>query len=615
MCESCQSQKKDNKKEILVRLLISTTLLIIGFISQNKILYIISYLIAGYDIILTAIKNITKKNFFDENFLMSMATIGAIYIGEYPEAVCVMVLYQIGEFLQDKAVEKSKKSIQDLIKIIPEYINVEENGQIIKKQPEEAKINDIIVINSGERVSIDGEIIFGSANIDSSAITGESRLELKKIGDKIISGCINTDGMIKIKAEKTYKDSTISKIMELVEHAGHKKSKTEKFITKFAKIYTPIVVVLAILIGSISTIFFGLTISDAIHRALTFLVISCPCAFVISVPLTFFSGIGRASKSGILIKGSNYIELLAKTSTAVFDKTGTLTKGIFKVTKIKPEEGYTKEEILNWAALAEYHSNHPIAKAIKEAATEIIEYEKISKFTEIAGVGVNAIIDGHEITLDNKQLLTDKQSNDNGTKIYITKDKKEIGHIIISDEIKENSKKAIEETKKLNIKTAMLSGDKKEIVQNIAEELHIDKYYAQLLPKNKVEKLEEIMNREKGSTIYTGDGINDAPVLMRSDVGIAMGAMGSDAAIDSADIIITDDNIMKIPMAIKIAKRTILIAKENIFFALFIKILFLLLGAMGLITMWGAVFADVGVCLLAVLNSLRTLKMKNLYYN
>ncbi|MCD7780857.1 MAG: cadmium-translocating P-type ATPase [Candidatus Gastranaerophilales bacterium] len=584
----------------------------------NFVLYLAAYLIAGVDVAASAVKNILKGNFFDENFLMSIAVIGAFCIGEYPEAVSVMVLYQIGEFLQHKAVDKSRKSISELMDIRPEYANIEEDGILIQKNPEEIAVNDVIVVKAGEKIPLDGTVKEGSSFIDTSSLTGESTLKEVKRGDEVLSGSVNKNGVLKIIVNKLYKDSAVSKILELVENAASKKSKTESFITKFAKFYTPIVVICAVLIVLIPLIFTGVqNVNIWIERALTFLVISCPCALVISVPLTFFSGIGAASRLGILIKGSSYIEKLASPDCVVFDKTGTLTNGSFKVTDIIPEGGTSKEELLEIAAYAESYSNHPIALSVKEAYGILTDNSRISNAVEIEGSGVKAEIDGNIVLAGNKKL-TDKfnisvpvDEENGGTAVYIVKNNVYTGKLIISDGIKSEAYQTISSLQRINIKTVMLTGDSIQNAREAAEKLKIDKYYASLLPKEKVKKTEELMDiKPRGkSIIFVGDGINDAPVLMRSDIGIAMGALGSDAAIEAADVVITDDNPLKIYTAIRISKRTIQIANQNIIFAIGIKLLFLVLGGLGLMTMWGAVFSDVGVTLIAVLNSLRNLKV------
>ena len=624
MCEHHHHihEEENNERIILSRIVLAILLFITAMLfTHSTILKCtvlgMAYLIAGYDIIFKALKNIIKGQVFDENFLMGIATLGAIGIKEYPEAVMVMVLYQIGEYLQDKAVEKSQNSITELMDIRPDYANIEKNGDLTKISPYEVKIGDTIIVKTGEKIPLDGIIIDGTATLDTSALTGESRPSEVKIGDEAISGCINTNGLLKIRVTKEYGQSTVSKILDLVENASSKKTKTENFITKFAKIYTPVVVLAALFLAILPPLIFGSNFSVWINRALTFLVISCPCALVISVPLGFFAGIGGASKCGILVKGSSYLELLSKPETIVFDKTGTLTQGCFKVVKIVQQEGTTKEELLELTAYAESYSNHPIALSIKKAYDKNIDKNRISEISEIAGNGVRAEINGCSILVGNENLLKNhnisyQKANETGTIVYTAKNSKFLGYIVISDKLKEDAQKAIMELKKLKLQTVMLTGDTEESGHAVAKELNIDKAYTQLLPIDKVDKIEDIIEQKtkNKSVIFVGDGINDAPVLTRADVGIAMGGLGSDAAIEAADVVIMDDKPTKVATAIKIAKQTLTIVKENIAFALGIKVLFLILGAFGFVTMWGAVFADVGVTLIAVLNSLRALKIK-----
>ena len=622
MCEhDHQHQGLNEDKSKILSITVSLIVMILAILSsQNsglKIgLFFISYLIAGWDVLLTAVKNIFKGELFDENFLMTIATAGALAIGEYPEAVMVMVLYQIGEFLQDRAVEKSRKSITDLMDIRPDYANIEQDGKLVQKHPEDIKVGTIIIVKTGEKIPLDGEVIEGNAVVDTSALTGESVPKNISVGDKAVSGCINTNGLLKIRTEKEFKESTVSKILELVEHASSKKAKTEKFITKFAKYYTPAVVCLAVLLAILPPLLIeGSQFMDWFKRALTFLVISCPCALVISVPLGFFGGIGGASKEGILIKGSNYIEALANTKAVAFDKTGTLTKGTFKVTELHPSETTTKEDLLKYTAFAENYSNHPIALSIKEAYGNIIDTSRIKDVKEIAGQGIKALVDNSEILAGNSKLM---QSNNIkipkieclGTIIYTSIDGVFAGYIIISDELKEDSKKAISSLNKIGIKTIMLTGDNKNTAEMISQELGISEFHSELFPEEKVQQIEELIKHKnpKTSVMFVGDGINDAPVLTRADVGVAMGALGSDAAIEAADVVIMDDKPSKISKAIKISQKTITIVKQNIVFALGVKAIFLICGALGFVTMWGAVFADVGVALIAVINSLRTLK-------
>ena len=573
------------------------------------------YLIAGYDVLLNAFKNILKGKVFDENFLMSIATLGAFGIKEYPEAVMVMLLYQIGEFLQDRAVEKSKKSITALMDIRPDYAKIEKNGQITEVSPDKVNIGDIIVVKAGEKIPLDGVVTEGKAVIDTSALTGESVPSEISAGDDAVSGCINTNGVIRIKVSKKFEESTVSKILELVEHASSKKARTENFITKFAGYYTPVVVLGAVLISVLPPLLFGAQFSVWFERALTFLVISCPCALVISVPLGFFAGIGGASRCGILVKGSSYLEVLSKTKTAVFDKTGTLTKGTFKVVKIAPAKDKDRDKLLELTAMAETYSNHPIALSLKTDYGKNIDNSLITDVSEIAGNGVKANVQGNTVLAGNDKLMENfkiafTKQNENETVVYAAKNNEYLGYIVIADEIKEEAAEAIKELHALGSKTVMLTGDSENAAAYTASKLGIDKYYAHLLPSDKVERMEELIkHKEKNSSvIFTGDGRNDAPVLTRADVGIAMGALGSDAAIEAADVVIMDDKVSKVAASIKISKKTMSIIKQNIAFALIVKALFLIFGAFGYVTMWGAVFADVGVTLIAVLNSLRALK-------
>lgn len=572
-----------------------TALLLFAGGFKFSILFFLAYIIAGWDVIFKAAKNITKGHVFDENFLMSAATIGALCIKEYPEAVMVMILYQIGEYFQHKAVEKSRHSISELMDIRPDYANL--CGE--KVSPREVKVGDIITVNTGEKIPLDGIVTEGHTSLDTSALTGESVPRTVSTGDSVISGCINLNGVLKIKVTKEFGESTVTKILELVEHASSKKARTEKFITKFAAYYTPAVVILALMIAFIPPLFIT---GNWIERALTFLVISCPCALVISIPLSFFAGIGSASKNGILIKGSNYLELLAKPDTVVFDKTGTLTKGVFKVREIHSDE----PDFLKYAAYAESASSHPIAAAIREAyGQEIPEQNNIE---EIAGLGIKAVIDGKEILAGSAKLVKTEPINTDGSVVYVSIDGNYCGYIVIADEVKDDSKETIEKLKTLGIKTVMLTGDSKNTADKVQKKLGVDNAFAELLPEDKVNKLEKIIKTAGGSVIFVGDGINDAPVLTRADVGIAMGGLGSDAAIEAADAVIMDDSPSKLITSIKIARKTMRIVKQNIVFALGVKALFLILGGIGIMTMWGAVFADVGVALLAVLNSLRTLR-------
>ena len=583
------------------------------------VMFLAAYIIAGGDVLFTAIKNIFKGDFFDENFLMGVATLGAFGIKEYPEAVMVMILYQIGEYFQHRAVEKSRRSVTELMDIRPDYANVEEKSGLVKKSPEEVKIGDVIVVAAGEKIPLDGVVIEGEASMDTSALTGESVPRKIAAGDEAVSGCINTNGLIKIQVTKEFGSSTVARILELVENAGSKKTKAENFITRFARYYTPAVVVAAVVLAFLPPLLTGGGFSIWIERALTFLVISCPCALVISVPLGFFAGIGGASRCGILVKGSCYLEALANPDTVVFDKTGTLTKGVFSVTSVNPVDGVTEDELLRYTAMSENYSSHPIAQSLKRAFGKGINTESIRDIEELAGFGVRASVEGDEILAGNSKLM-DKYSvvfekaEESGTVVYTAKNRKYLGYIVISDVIKEDSPAAIKALKKLSVKTVMLTGDNPDTAEKTAEILGLDEYHAHLMPEDKVEKLEELIakKQQNRSVIFVGDGINDAPVLTRADVGIAMGGLGSDAAIEAADAVIMDDSPSKIALAVSAARKTMSIVKQNIVFALLIKALFLILGAVGLMSMWGAVFADVGVTLLAVINSLRALQIKSL---
>lgn len=621
MCEHHHEHEDENKKSPLLRIGLAIAVFLCGtFLPVEGVakfaVFFVAYLIAGGDILLKAFRNIIKGEVFDENFLMSIATLGAFSIKEFPEAVMVMILYQVGEYFQDKAVDKSRKSISTLMDIRPDYANIEQNGELVKKSPDAVNVGDVIVVKTGEKIPLDGFVVDGSAVVDTSALSGESLPRSLKVGDNAISGCINTNGVIKIKVSKKFEESTVSKILELVENASKNKSKAENFITKFAKIYTPAVVLGAVLLVVIPLMLGGV-FSVWFQRALTFLVISCPCAIVISVPLGFFAGIGGASRVGILVKGSAYVEALSRPYAVVFDKTGTLTKGSFVVTEFD-SVGISKEELIEISAKAEAYSNHPIALSIKKAYDKPIDNHEISDVEEIAGNGVKVLLNGEEILVGNLKLMekfgvTCNVSNAVGTVVYVAKNRIFVGYIVISDELKDDSVEGVKVLKKLCDKVVMLSGDGFSAVQNVAQKLGIKDFYAQLLPENKVEKLEEIIVEKprKKSVIFVGDGINDAPVLMRADIGIAMGGLGSDAAIEAADVVIMDDKISKVSLAIKLSKRTMTIVFQNIIFALGVKALFLICGALGFVTMWGAVFADVGVTLIAVLNSLRALWTKN----
>lgn len=585
----------------------------------NNGLFIISYLVVGFEILKKAVRNIFRGKIFDENFLMAVATIGAFAIGEFPEAVAVMLFYQVGELFQSYAVDKSRKSIASLMDIRPDYANIEKDGKVEKVDPDEVKIGDIIIVKTGEKIPLDGVVVDGTSSLDTMALTGESVPRVVKTEDEVLSGCINKDGLLKIRVTKEFGESTVSKILDLVENASSKKSKSENFITKFAKYYTPTVVIIAVLLAFIPPIILKdfSTFSVWLYRALSFLVVSCPCALVISIPLSFFGGIGGASKMGILIKGSNYLEALANTETVVFDKTGTLTEGIFEVQDIYAE-GIEKDELLRIVAHAENYSNHPIAKSVKKAYNKEIDEKIIKNPQELSGKGIWAKIDEKDILVGNEKLMLEekidfKKCDEVGTILYVAIDKKYVGYVLIADKIKQDSPKTIRELKAMNIKeTVMLTGDKKEVGEYVAKKLNMDKVYTELLPDGKVEKVEELLKQksEKGKLVFVGDGINDAPVLTISDIGVAMGGLGSDAAIEAADIVIMTDETSKISKAINLSKKTMRIVRENIIFAIFVKIAVLVLTAFGASTMWEAVFADVGVSVIAIINALRMLNIK-----
>ncbi len=585
----------------------------------NNIIFLISYLLVGIKILKKAIRNILRGKVFDENFLMSLATVGAFAVGEFPEAAMVMILYQIGELFQDYAVNKSRKSIASLMDIRPDYANVYRDDKIEKVNPSEVAIGEIIVIKPGEKIPLDGTVVEGTSMLDTSALTGESVPRKIEVGDDALSGTINETGLIKVKVTKPFGESTVNKILDLVENASSKKSKSEKFITKFAKYYTPTVVIIAVIIALIPPLIIqDATFKDWIYKALSFLVVSCPCALVISIPLGFFGGIGGASKLGILIKGSNALEALADVETVVFDKTGTLTKGVFEVQDVKNFE-IEKEELVRLVAHAEKFSTHPVAESVKRFYNNEIDENIIGNIEEIGGYGIIANIENKEVLVGNDKLMAKKniayeKCGEAGTILYVAIDNKFAGYILISDKIKDDSEKALKELKKMNIKkTVMLTGDRKEVANSVGKKLKLDEVFSELLPDGKVEKVEELMKvkSSKGKLAFVGDGINDAPVLVVSDVGIAMGGLGSDAAIEAADIVIMTDEPSKISKAIKIAKKTMRIVKENIVFALAVKFIVLLLTVIGVSTMWEAVFADVGVSVIAILNSLRMLHVKS----
>lgn len=607
-------QKHSLYRIIAAALLFIAAVLIKAEGALRLIIFMIPYLTVGFPVLKKAVINISHGQVFDENFLMCIATIGALIIGEYPEAVFVMLFYQVGDLFESVAVGKSRDSISALVDICPEYVNIERDGKIEELDPEEAQIGDIMVIRPGEKVPLDGVITEGESSLNTTALTGESiPLDVKK-GDNIISGCINLNGLIKAEVTKEYSDSTVSKILELVENSAENKAHTENFITKFAAYYTPAVVFTAAALAVIPVLVFGGDPKDWVMRALNFLVVSCPCALVISVPLSYFSGIGCASSKGILVKGSNYLEALSKASTVVFDKTGTLTKGSFSVTDIVPSS-MEKDELLEITAMAESYSNHPISQSIRNACSKTFDSERITSYEEIAGKGIKAVIDGKEVYAGSDRLIRELGIEPEKTPkgcacVHTVKDGKYAGYMLISDTLKDDTKAAIKTLKSLGIEnTVMLSGDNISNAQKTALEAGIDTVYAELLPADKVKWLEEIIKTSSGKTVFVGDGINDAPSLSRADVGIAMGGMGSDAAIEAADIVLMDDKPSKIALALKIAKKTTSIVRQNIIFALAVKILVLILSAVGLSNMWEAVFADVGVSVIAIINSMRAMKI------
>lgn len=606
----------------LIRIIISASMLLFSMLVSisvkyiNNIIFIIAYFIIGYDILLKAFKNINRGKVFDENFLMSVATIGALFIGNIPEAVSVMLFYQVGELFQSYAVDKSRKSVADLMDIRPDYANVIRNDKNIKVDPNEVNIEETILVKPGEKIPLDGIIIEGNSMLNTIALTGETIPKIVGKGDKVVSGCVNIEGILKIKVTKKFGESTVSKILELVENATSRKSSSEAFITKFAKYYTPIVCTIALVLAIFPPLILKQPFNTWIYRALSFLVVSCPCALVVSIPLSFFGGIGASSSIGVLVKGSNYLEALSNTEIVVCDKTGTLTEGVFKVQKIEAIS-ISNEELLKYAAYAEIFSNHPIALSLKEAYGKKIDSKSITDIKEISGKGVFAKIDGKEILVGNEKLLKEKnidfnKSNDIGTIVYVVVDNKYCGYIVISDRIKKDSYKAISLLKKNNVKKiVMLTGDKSDISRKVSEELNLDEFHSELLPQDKVKKVEKLMleKSDGGKLLFIGDGINDAPVLALSDVGVAMGGLGSDAAIEAADIVIMNDEPSKIAEAIKISHKTMRIVKENIVFAITVKMVVLVLSALGIATMWFAVFADVGVSVIAILNALRILKV------
>ena len=617
------------QKKMLYRIIVTFLLFAVlmvcehtgGMDGWNKIvlfvIYLVPYLVIGYDIVYKAARNISHGQVFDENFLMTVATFGAFGVGEFSEAVAVMLFYQVGELFQSYAVNRSRQSISDLMNICPEYANIEQDGVLTQVDPDDVEVGDIIVIKPGERIPLDGVVIEGESLVDTAALTGESVPRSAKAGDEIISGCVNGSGTLKVKVTKEFDDSTVAKILELVENASSKKAKVENFITKFAKYYTPVVTIGAVVLALVPPLLLGGGFAEWIQRACIFLVISCPCALVISVPMGFFGGIGAASKVGVLVKGSNYLEAVAEMTTIVFDKTGTLTKGEFKVAQIQPQD-MTEAELLEIAALGEGYSTHPIANSIREAYGKTPDMKRTENASEIAGHGISIMVDNKAVLIGNKKLMkkegiayTPCQSG--GTVVYVACDGTFAGTLVISDAVKDGAKEAISAMKQVGVrKCVMLTGDRKEAAMEVAKELGIDEVHAELLPADKVVQVERLLREkpEKEKLAFVGDGINDAPVLTRADIGIAMGSMGSDAAIEAADVVLMDDDVRKIASIVRISRKTLSIVKQNIVFALGVKAIVLLLGAFGVANMWEAVFADVGVSVIAILNSMRTLNTK-----
>ena len=625
MVNDMTKKQKKMLYRIIVTFLLFAVLMVCEHTGQmdgwNKIvlfvIYLVPYLVIGYDIVYKAARNISHGQVFDENFLMMIATFGAFGVGEYSEAVAVMLFYQVGELFQGYAVGKSRQSISDMMDICPEYANIEEDGVLKQVDPDDVEVGSIIVVKPGERIPLDGIVVEGESLIDTAALTGESVPRSAKAGDEIISGCVNGSGTLKVKTTKEFDDSTVAKILELVENASSKKAKVENFITRFAKYYTPVVTIGAVILAILPPLILGGGWAEWIQRACIFLVISCPCALVISVPLGFFGGIGAASKIGVLVKGSNYLEAVAEMTTIVFDKTGTLTKGEFKVTDVITENG-SKEELIELAALGEGYSNHPIANSIREAYGKELDLNRVTNTEEIAGHGIKAVIDGKTVLLGNEKLMKSESifytsCKSMGTVVYVACNGVFEGAVVISDTIKDGAKEAIRDMKQVGVRhTVMLTGDRREAAETVAQTLGIDEVHAELLPGGKVEQVEALLKAEKQKErlAFVGDGINDAPVLTRADIGIAMGSMGSDAAIEAADIVLMDDDVTKIASVVRIARKTLRIVKQNIVFALAIKALVLILGALGMANMWEAVFADVGVSVIAILNSMRTLNEK-----
>lgn len=620
----------DKQKKMLTRIIIAFLLFAGLFVAEHSgklealsgvptlLIYLALYALIGYDIVWKALRNIRNGQIFDENFLMMVATFGAFGIKEYSEAVAVMLFYQVGELFQGYAVGKSRQSIAAMMDICPQYANIEENGNLVQVDPDDVEIGTIIVVKSGERIPLDGIVVEGVSMVDTAALTGESVPRKVQPGDDIISGCVNGSGTLKVKVTKAFEDSTVSKILELVENATSKKAKVENFITRFAQYYTPIVTIAALILAIVPPLILGGGFVTWIQRACIFLVISCPCALVISVPMGFFGGIGAASRIGVLVKGSNYLEAVAEMDTIVFDKTGTLTKGEFKVSDVTPVGEVGSDELLELAALGEGYSNHPIAESIKAAYGKVLDMARVTNSEEIAGHGIHAWIDGNEVYLGNAKLMKQQniayeENKKTGTVVYVARNGQFSGSLVISDAIKDGAKEAIHDMKAVGVKQCvMLTGDRKEVAEAVAAELGLDEVHAELLPGDKVSQVECLLQekRENSRLAFVGDGINDAPVLTRADIGIAMGSMGSDAAIEAADIVLMDDDVRKIASVVKISRKTLRIVKQNVVFALSVKALVLLLGALGLASMWAAVFADVGVSVIAILNSMRTLQEK-----
>ena len=611
---------RKKQKKTLVRIILSAVLLVAAALIPvdgivKLVLFLIPYAVIGWDVLWKAIRNIAHGQVFDENFLMAIATVGAFALGEYPEGVAVMLFYQVGELFQSYAVGRSRQSIAALMDIRPDYANIEQDGKLVQVDPEDVAVGDTIVIKAGEKIPLDGVVLEGSSAVDTAALTGESLPRDVDPGDDVVSGCINQSGLLKVRVTKVFGESTVAKILDLVENSSSKKARAENFITRFARYYTPVVVIGAVLLAVLPPLLFGGDWSDWLQRALIFLVISCPCALVISVPLSFFGGIGGASKQGILVKGSNYLEALAKTETVVFDKTGTLTKGTFQVTAVHPDR-ISKGELLELAAMAESYSEHPISRSLREAYQKPVDASRVTDVEEISGHGVRAKVDGHDVYAGNGKWMDRigaswRNCHRTGTVVHVADDGEYAGHIVISDAVKPDAAAAIEALKREGVKkTVMLTGDVKAVGEAVAREIGIDEVHAELLPGDKVDQVERLLKNTsgKGKLAFVGDGINDAPVLSRADIGIAMGGLGSDAAIEAADIVLMDDKPSKLAVAVRISRKTLRIVRQNIVFALGIKLLFLALGAFGMANMWEAVFADVGVSVLAILNASRALR-------